>query len=458
VSSPSAVVSSSAAVVQFGPSNSAEFAPVTAKSLTATPTLAGVQYPGTQAGNKAMATGFNEVYKKLDETSQCNPNDSNQATACVLGELASCQSDGTYVLKSCPNGQSCYAMPKPSGATGVEVSCAFPSDAAARMSGDSESSTSVVAASRATSTSQSAVTPIAGSVQSLSKFPETESVQMPVQRLSSTRQVTATPSSQAQAHTSAPEASVSAATETSGVQSTSHGTQSNSQTVAIPQSHQESPTAIADIQPSASSQAASSKQSVQTLQSFPSAEATLHTHEVPSTPSSTPSTSSPVHNQDASATHNGAAPETASAASSASMADGGRLFSLPTLAQNKLDKQVQPTASSADAQEASKAAPSPSAPTQQQPDRSMETSLAPVPHIPQAAPEAPQPTKVAAAKATPSSVDDSGIVVVPVGGPNSSVGSGANEKLAAPNTQQSATPIYITVTVTTTAYDHSPTA
>lgn len=111
-----------------------EFAPVTLDQSAPAPTGT-AEYPTAEGGNTAMATGFNKVYAKLNEDTPCNPGDPSQAYACVDGEIAECQSDETYALKSCPRGQSCYALPKPSGLTGVVVQCAVPSDAASMLAG-----------------------------------------------------------------------------------------------------------------------------------------------------------------------------------------------------------------------------------------------------------------------------------------------------------------------------------
>ena len=470
-SSSPAIVSSSSPAVQFAPSNSAEFAPVTAASSLATATLTGVQYPGTQGGSRAMATAYNEIYKKLDETSTCNPNDSNQANVCISGELASCQADGTYVLKSCPDGQSCYALPRVSGGTGVDVTCAVPSDAAAKLSGQSETSNKVAAASQATVNSQSAATPVTSNAQSLSTFPETESVQIPVQRLSTSSQATITPASQTQVSSVPFGGSVSASTNADNMQYSGNRIQSASSTMKNYQSQLESPTTTTGSQPTSSTQVASSEQSIQTLQSFPSAQATQHTQEAQPTSSSSPLSSTSVPSQPASQFSSNAALETASPTTSATIADGGPLFSLPPSTPKDASQQAQPTASSASTQETSIAASSPSLRAQEQPARSTETSQAPTPHTTQAAPEATQPTETAAASKPTSNVDGGGIHIVPEGGANSAsapsttAAAGANEKLAVqnaaqntPNPNASGTPIYITVTVTTTEHDLKPTA
>ncbi len=127
---------SSGVVQVLGPGGDSvnEFAPVTLDPSSPEPTGA-AKYPTAEGGNTAMALGFNSVYQKLNEDSPCNPGDPSQAYVCVDGELAECQSDETYAVKSCPLGQSCYALPKPSGLSGVVVQCAVPSDATSILHG-----------------------------------------------------------------------------------------------------------------------------------------------------------------------------------------------------------------------------------------------------------------------------------------------------------------------------------
>lgn len=120
-----------------------EFTPVTLESSAPAPTGT-AKYPTAEGGNIAMAAGFNNVYATLNVSSPCNPSDPSQAYACVSGEIAECQSDETYVLKSCPRFESCYALPKPSGLTGVVVQCAVPSDAARIRAGLSSSTAAPV--------------------------------------------------------------------------------------------------------------------------------------------------------------------------------------------------------------------------------------------------------------------------------------------------------------------------
>ncbi|KAL6721386.1 hypothetical protein ACLMJK_000489 [Lecanora helva] len=493
--------SSSAAVVQFGPSNSAEFDSITVTSLSVTPTATHLQYPGTQNGNRAMATGFNQVYKQLDETSQCNPQDSNEATACVSGELASCQSDGTYVLKSCPNGQSCYALPKPSGATGINVECAVPSDAAARLSEESNAGNGPAAAPKASSTVQTSANLVAGNTQAISKLPETVSAQLPAQGPSTSSQTSATHSSprresaaasassnvqsasmlpqsqdlplpsqrqsssqgantlvsQAKQNSAAIDASPSATPESKSMstESSAEVKQTSAQAIANAQSHGPSQIATTDAQSAALSQTASQKQAIQTLNSFPAVQAT-HTQQASSIPPSSAVSSLAVQTQKYTPTR--------------SSADDGPLFSLPTTTAKEANHPPQPTASSTSAPESSKAATSPSVLVQEQPAPSTETSLAPAPHVLQAASVASPPSKSATASPSNPDAAGGGVQIVPEGGsnpadaPHPTTAPVTNEKVAVQNAaqkpNQGGTPIFITVTVTstTTAHDLSPTA
>lgn len=150
-------LASTAPLVEIPAANTYQFAPVTVASTTsgAPRPSSTVQYPNAQNGNAAMASGFNQIYKTLSETSSCDATDTNQAFSCISGELAQCQSDGTYVLKSCPQGQSCYALPLPSGQTGISVECAVPGNAASRLAVQpSATSLAVSAVSQASSTVQ----------------------------------------------------------------------------------------------------------------------------------------------------------------------------------------------------------------------------------------------------------------------------------------------------------------
>lgn len=157
-------LASTAPLVEIPATNTYQFAAVTVSSTSGAPKPSStVRYPNAQNGNAAMASGFNQIYKTLSETSSCDADDTNQAFSCISGELAQCQSDGTYVLKSCPQGQSCYALPLPSGQTGISVECAVPGNAAARLA--AQPSATSPAVSEASSTVQGPATQTTQSVQ-----------------------------------------------------------------------------------------------------------------------------------------------------------------------------------------------------------------------------------------------------------------------------------------------------
>ena len=170
-----------------------EFAPVTLHSNSPAPTGT-VKYPTAENGNAAMAADFNSIYKTLNTDTPCNPSDPSQAYVCVDGETAECQSDGTYVLKSCPPLQSCYALPKASGLTGIVVQCAVPSDAQSILAGLSSSTAGPVAV-----TSQSAQTLQAEG--GLSQVTPSVNVQNSVQTVTSSSPAQATIQSQTMAPT-----------------------------------------------------------------------------------------------------------------------------------------------------------------------------------------------------------------------------------------------------------------
>ena len=83
-------------------------------------------YPSPSVGNVAMATGFNNIFQGLDPKTKCDPNNADQASACVRGQPAKCEADGTYTLDSCDQGETCYALPLPDGQIGIKVGCQSP--------------------------------------------------------------------------------------------------------------------------------------------------------------------------------------------------------------------------------------------------------------------------------------------------------------------------------------------
>ena len=193
----------SSGLVQVLAASSDTFAPVTLNPNSPAPTGT-AKYPTAENGNTAMAAGFNSIYKTLNVDSPCNPGDPNEAYACVDGEIAECQSDETYVIKSCFPGQSCYALPKASGLTGIVVQCAVPSVAYSVLAGLSSSTAVPVAI-----TSQPAQ--ILQVEEGLSQATQSASTQNPAEPVTSSPSVQATFESQ----TVAPTTTVIAVTATS---------------------------------------------------------------------------------------------------------------------------------------------------------------------------------------------------------------------------------------------------
>ena len=119
-------------------------------------------YPDASNGYAAMAQGYNKVFQTLNPLSKCDPSDSKQASACVDGQPAKCEVDGTYSLQSCDQGQSCYAVPNPQGQSGLTIACFNPNyanklvadgGAAASSKGDSAINTQMIATSSSTALS-----------------------------------------------------------------------------------------------------------------------------------------------------------------------------------------------------------------------------------------------------------------------------------------------------------------
>lgn len=475
-------------LVQLGSSNLAEFAPVTVASNSPTPTPSGVQYPSAEEGNAVMAKGFNQIYKSLSMTSKCNANDENQAVSCISGELAQCQADGTYVLKSCPNGQSCYALPKAQGSTGVSVECAVPSDAAAKLSGALNSNG--VPSSQVVPVSQVSTALSIGNDQSTSAAsPQTQSVQIPVQRISSLSPssqslapATVTFSSSTQQISWGTQEASSTIINTDSVQTSAQQSSYSGQTETVPSSliqastsslpiagqagspqastDQQGPTALADTGPSSSSSTQSAENSVQTTLSSSPTQATagfqteaLSSHSTKSAPAQTEGSSEP----------NSAAFEATSATPSATAALGGPLFSLPNLTPlptqtAQAQHQQGDDRDTHSSQETLSAAQSPSISAEQQ-STPTASSSALLPHLANTD-----------SKASTSDDDKGGVRIVPMGPQLDSNKPIGNQKLAVEkidsHTEPSplsafkpmgdGSPIYITVTVTTTAYGHGP--
>lgn len=91
---------------------------------TITPTR--YPYPDPSVGQEKMVQGYNDIYKGLNQFSECDPNDPQQVVACVSGQPGRCESDGRYSLTSCDQGETCYAVPKSNGQAGMDVQCRKP--------------------------------------------------------------------------------------------------------------------------------------------------------------------------------------------------------------------------------------------------------------------------------------------------------------------------------------------
>lgn len=420
-----------------------------------------------------MADGFNQIYKSLNVASTCNANDNNQAVSCISGELAQCQADGTYVLKSCPDGQSCYALPKASGSTGVSVECAVPSDAAAQLSSASQTKSNVAAPSQVVSASQGSESQSSGNNSgSSTALPQTESIQVPVQQISSIAPTTASPSGTRSAQSAQPSEGATSTSQaviaqSAGDEQRTSNNLPQTDSVQFPVQHvsSASQTTTSNSQAQASisynSQTDTAQQSVQILSSFPPVQAAVHTQAGASASSTNTISTKPVQAE------SGSRPGDTSAASAA--ATGGRLFSIPNLqpssSQASEVQRLQTTENSVPSpQQTSGPARSPSILAQEQPAPTATPAALP-PHFPEPIPSAPT-----------SGDNGGGITIVPLGAAPTHSAPVADQKLAVPNpdavtnTSPSptpspspspnpnayATPIYITVTVTTTAYDHSP--
>lgn len=167
----------SSGLVQILGTAADEFAPVTLNPSLPVPSES-MTYPGAEGGNVAMADGYNYNFKQINQDTACNPDDPSQAYVCIGGEIAECQSDETYVLKSCPTGQTCFALPKPSGQTGIVVQCIVPSDADSILAGSSSSTTAPVAVAPQP-------TPVLQAEGDFSQASQSVSVQDPVQPMTS---------------------------------------------------------------------------------------------------------------------------------------------------------------------------------------------------------------------------------------------------------------------------------
>ncbi|KAI4288654.1 MAG: hypothetical protein L6R35_002089 [Caloplaca aegaea] len=103
----------------------------TSSAQTAGPSLS--EIPVTEGGNVAIANAYNQEFKKLTEGSRCSAKDLNKAHACIDGLFAECNNAGQYTTTACSGGQKCFALPMPSGSTGIFVQCENPSEASRKL-------------------------------------------------------------------------------------------------------------------------------------------------------------------------------------------------------------------------------------------------------------------------------------------------------------------------------------
>lgn len=468
------IVSPIAAAVQIPASNTYMFAPVTAVTSASSVAKPTYNYPSAQNGNAAMASGFNQVYKTLSETSHCDATDTNQAFACISGELAQCQADGTYVLKSCDNGQSCYALPKSSGQTGVSVECAIPSDAAARLAAQPTSAPATANADAPVSARPASSAPsirVVSQAASAAPVPAAHSAGNESNSSSSNDKFQTEKAQTFQATSTA----ITPATHTAESENNLGGLNGNSQITSA----QISQTASAVRAPATltaqngNNEGSLSKlpktESVQipveTSASFPQPEANSHVQPEQSAKSTVASATPTAQAENQSPQDQQHSSKASSEATSSAAAAFGPLFSVvdaaPSSPLKHQEQQVQPTPSPP---ATSAPTPEPSVLAEQRPAPAPETSAAPAPspHFLQTA-EQPQHTQHVDTPTPASSADAAGITFQPLGGNigvnNNQGGNGvAEEKVAIGNNNGGKAPIYITVTttVTTTAYTRGP--
>ena len=434
-----------AAAVEIAPSNTNMFAPVTPSASASSGAKPVYDYPSAERGNLAMASGFNQVYKTLSETSKCDASNVDQAFACISGELAQCQADGTYVLKSCDIGQSCYALPKTSGQTGVSVECAVPSDAAARMAGQEPSRAAT-----------SITTPVATIAQASAPAPETVS-----------------------AAVSTPQ---NAPANTAGNGEDASNSNQSAQANVVKVSQAES-----TAQPQSTNNPQNIEQGI--LTKLPETESVQIPVETSISPQLTavvptqteqPATLSAIVAASSAQVDNGGSqneqhpPKTSAEAKPSTIAESGPLFSVvdvsPSSALADKGQQATTTENSTPPATTSSLSSKPSLLAEQKPAPFSEPPAvpAPAPHFIQTI-EKPQQTQDVQKPTPVSSADAAGITFEPLGGnmgvnnnnnnKNQGGNGGVEQKMAIGNANVNADgPIYITVTttVTTTAYTRGP--
>ncbi|KAL8963547.1 MAG: hypothetical protein Q9193_000205 [Seirophora villosa] len=112
----------------------------TSSARTGGPSLA--EIPVTEGGNVAIANAYNREFEKLTADSSCSAKDLRQAHACINGLFAECNNAGRYSMTACSQGQKCFALPMPSGTTGIFVQCENPSEARGKLQSDRSSGSS----------------------------------------------------------------------------------------------------------------------------------------------------------------------------------------------------------------------------------------------------------------------------------------------------------------------------
>lgn len=392
----------SSGLVQVLAASSDTFAPVTLNPNSPMPTGTG-KYPTAEKGNTAMAAGFNSVYKTLTVDSPCNPRDPNEAYACVDGEIAECQSDETYVLKSCFQGQSCYALPNASGSTGIVVQCAVPSDAYSVLAGLS----SPTAAPAAVTSQPTQVSQAEGG---LSQTIQSASTQNSIQPGTSSSSVPATVESQ----TTAPTATVSVMT--------------------TAPSHDQGPDQVNRATVSTTSSSSAAQEAVQSQPQALNSPLLAGTATAQQINDPNLFTSSPISVTSSSASSTTPAILTSSSTSDTSPSVSSTTPAVETIPNALFAVVTGPQSEPTSTRETSKQSSLPTSQTSQTPIKI--SSAMPS----QADPDKPQAAEVVSASTSTSSTDGATITFAPTGLP-------VNEKVAVGNGQATVT---VTVTVTTT--------
>ena len=140
---------------ELQPTRSVDASPPSSTAFKPAASSVHQDFPGPENGNLAMAIGYNHLFQTLAEDSSCDPKDNKSYIACVDGQPATCEIDGHYTLISCPQGQSCYAMPRLAGQVGVDIGCQYPSVAAQKLAAAAASSTLAATTAAVQASSQS---------------------------------------------------------------------------------------------------------------------------------------------------------------------------------------------------------------------------------------------------------------------------------------------------------------